>query len=153
MRVFFYHLFRSPRKLARVTHKRSKRRIRRDLLMVKTALEQEKEETREMLIVYRKFTQGDASKKEMKEANDQLFDIVKGLGIGVFAILPFAPITLPILIYIGKAFGVDVLPSAFYEKDADEKDSDKKSADEKGADEKNEKVNNAEKMGEEKKLK
>lgn len=140
MRVFFYHLFRSPRKLARVTHKRSKRRIRRDLLIVKTALAQEKEETREMLIVYRKFTQGDASKKEMKEANAQLFDIVKGLGIGVFAVLPFAPITLPILIYIGKVFGVDVLPSAFYEKDADEKDFDVK-----GADEKNEKVYSAEK--------
>jgi len=48
MRVFIYYLFRSPLKLARVSHKRGKRRIRRDLLAVKKALAQEKEETREM---------------------------------------------------------------------------------------------------------
>lgn len=120
MRVFLFRLVRSPIKLARVTQKRSKRRIRRDLLMVKQALAQEKEETHEMLIIYRKFTQGKASKSEVKVANEQLADVVKGLGIGVFAVLPFAPITIPFIIKLGKAVGVDVLPSAFYERD-DEK--------------------------------
>lgn len=118
MRVFFYHLFRSPVRLARVSHKRSRRRIRRDLLAVKAVLAQEKEETREMLTVYRKFTQGDASSQEMKEANKQLVDILKGVGVGIFAVLPFAPITIPFLIYLGKRFGVEILPSAFYEKDS-----------------------------------
>lgn len=117
MRVFFYHLFRSPKKLARVVHKRGKRRIRRELLVVKVALAQEREETLDMLIVYRKFTQGDATKEEMKEANNQMVDLMKGLGVGVFAILPFAPVTIPFLIHFGKRFGIDVLPSAFYEKD------------------------------------
>lgn len=117
MRVFLFHLIRSPVRLARVTHKRSRRRIRRDLLMVKQALAQEKEETREMLIIYRKFTQGDATRAELKEANEQLVDVVKGLGIGVFATLPFAPITIPFIIKLGKFVGVDVLPSAFYEQD------------------------------------
>ena len=32
--------------------------------------------------------------------------------------MPFAPITIPFLIYIGKRFGVEILPSAFYEKEA-----------------------------------
>jgi hypothetical protein len=118
MRVFFYHLFRSPVRLARVSHKRGKRRIRRDLLAVKAVLAQEREETREMLTVYRKFTHGEASAQEMKEANKQLVDLLKGLGVGVFAILPFAPVTIPFLIYLGKRFGVEILPSAFYEKDA-----------------------------------
>lgn len=118
MRAFFYHLFRSPVRLARVSHKRGKRRIRRDLLAIKVALAQEKAETREMLLVYRKFTQGEASAQEMKEANEQLVDLVKGLGVGIFAILPFAPITIPFLIYLGRRVGVDILPSAFYEKDA-----------------------------------
>lgn len=117
MRVFLYYLFRSPRKLARVTHKRGKRRIRRELLVVKAALAQEREETLEMLVVYKKFTHGEASKEEMKEANEQMFDLIKGLGVGIFAVLPFAPVTIPFLIHFGKRFGIDVLPSAFYEKD------------------------------------
>ena len=117
VRAFFYHLFRSPVKLLRVGHKRSKRRIRRDLLSIKLALAQEKQETREMLLVYRKFTHGEATEAEMKAANEQFVDVLKGLGIGIFATLPFAPITIPFIIKLGRRFGVDVLPSAFYEKD------------------------------------
>lgn len=121
MRVFLYHLVRSPVRLARVTHKRGKRRIRRDLLAIKLALAQEKAETHEMLAIYRKFTHGDASKEELKVANEQLVDVIKGLGIGIFATLPFAPITIPFIIKLGKRMGIDVLPSAFYEQD-DKKD-------------------------------
>lgn len=117
MKVFLYHLVRSPVRLARVTHKRGKRRIRRDLLAIKQALAQEKAETHEMLAIYRKFTHGDASKEELKIANEQLVDVVKGLGIGIFATLPFAPITIPFIIKLGKRMGIDVLPSAFYEQD------------------------------------
>jgi hypothetical protein len=121
MKVFLYHLVRSPVKLARVTHKRGKRRIRRDLLTIKQALAQEKEETHEMLAIYRKFTQGDASKAELSVANEQLVDLMKGLGLGIFAVLPFAPLTIPFIIKLGKRMGIDVLPSAFYEQD-DKKD-------------------------------
>jgi len=117
VKVFVFRLFRSPIRLVRVTQKRSRRRIRRDLLVVKQALAQEKEETHEMLIIYRKFTMGKASKSEIKVANEQLADVVKGLSIGIFAALPFAPITIPFIIKLGKVVGVDVLPSAFYEKD------------------------------------
>ena len=53
----------------------------------------------------------------MKAANEQFLDVLKGLGIGVFATLPFAPITIPFIIRLGRRFGIDVLPSAFYEKD------------------------------------
>jgi hypothetical protein len=127
MRVFIYYLFKSPLKLARVSHKRGKRRIRRDLLAVKKALAQEKEETREMLAIYRKFTHGEASKQEMAIANEQLVDLVKGLGIGVFAALPFAPITIPFIIRLGKRFGIDVLPSAFYEQEPETSNNREKS--------------------------
>ena len=117
MKVILFHLVRSPIKLARVTHKRGKRRIRRDLLAIKDAFEQEKEETREMLAIYRKLTQGDASKAELGIANEQLVDLAKGLGLGVFAVLPFAPLTIPFIIKLGKRMGIDILPSAFYEQD------------------------------------
>jgi hypothetical protein len=53
----------------------------------------------------------------MKVANEQLVDLVKGLGVGIFAVLPFAPITIPFIIKLGKRFDIEVLPSAFYEQD------------------------------------
>ena len=87
--------------------------MRRSMLQVKYALAQEKQETIDMLITYRKYTQGLANKQELKQANAQFVDILKGVGLGIFAILPFAPITIPLIVKLGKAVGVDVLPSAF----------------------------------------
>ena len=83
------------------------------MLKVKLALVQEKDETKEMLKVYRKYTQGLATKAEMRMANEQFFDVIKGLGIGVVAILPFAPITIPLAIKLGRLVGVEILPSSF----------------------------------------
>ena len=109
------HFFRSPRRVLRIARKRNRQRIKRDLLKVKQVFAQEREETQQMLQTYRRFTVGDASKEEMKQANHQLADLLKGLGIGVFAILPFAPLTIPAIIVVGRRLGVNVLPSAFYE--------------------------------------
>ncbi|WP_353958586.1 hypothetical protein [Thalassotalea ponticola] len=86
------------------------------MLTLKMALAQEKQETREMLTVYLKYTRKQATKDEMKIANKQFFDLLKGLGIGVVAILPFAPITIPIMIKLGDWVGVDILPSSFSDK-------------------------------------
>lgn len=83
------------------------------MLQVKHALAQEKQETIEMLHTYRKYTQGKATKGELKTANHQLIDLLKGVGLGVFAILPFAPITIPLIVKLGRMVGVEVLPSAF----------------------------------------
>ena len=81
--------------------------------MVKLALAQEQDETKEMLSIYRKYTKRQASDVEMKIANEQFLDLLKGLGLGVFAILPFAPITIPIVVKVGSMVGVDILPSSF----------------------------------------
>lgn len=83
------------------------------MLYIKKSLEQEKHETKEMLVTYKRYTQKKATKEEMKEANKQFVDIVKGLGLGMFAILPFAPITIPLILKLGKRVGVDILPSSF----------------------------------------
>jgi len=80
---------------------------------LKIALEQEKQETKEMLTIYRRYTQGQTNKEELKRANEQFVDILKGLGLGVFALLPFAPITIPLVVKLGSLVGVDVLPSSF----------------------------------------
>ena len=87
--------------------------IKRGLLEVKRGLAQETRETKVMLSTYKRFTKGHATKLEMKEANKQFIDVIRGLGLGVLAVLPFAPITLPFIVKIGEKIGVNVLPSAF----------------------------------------
>ena len=101
--------------------KLSKRKLRRSMLKIKRALSQEKAETREMLHIYHMSIKGQTKPGEMKIANKQFFDIVKGLGLGVFAVLPFAPITIPIIVKLGKTVGVNILPSAFNESEDKEK--------------------------------
>lgn len=83
------------------------------MVKVKIALAQERIETRAMLSIYKRYTKREASAEEMRIANQQFIDILKGLGIGIFAILPFAPITIPLVIKIGRWVGVEILPSSF----------------------------------------
>jgi hypothetical protein len=87
--------------------------IKEGLLSVKQGLAEESRETKLMLITYKRFTMGQASKLEMEEANKQFIDVIRGLGLGVLAILPFSPITLPFVVKLGERIGVNVLPSAF----------------------------------------
>jgi hypothetical protein len=66
-----------------------------------------------MLDSYKRYPHGGVSKQELSAANQQFVDILKGLGLGVFALLPFAPITIPLIVKLGQWLGVDVLPSSF----------------------------------------
>ena len=108
-----YKFRRSPLRRIRVLKQKYVHRVRLSLVRIKHGLAQEKRETREMLLIYTRYTQGKASKEDMKIANRQFGDLLKGLGIGVVAILPFAPITIPIVVKVGRMFGVEVMPSAF----------------------------------------
>jgi hypothetical protein len=103
----------APIRVAKISKKRQQIRLRRSMLALKIALAQEKQETKEMLDIYKRYSFGDAQKSELKVANEQLVDILKGLGLGVFAVLPFAPITIPLIVKLGQWVGVDVLPSSF----------------------------------------
>tara|TARA_R110000868_G_C10763460_1_gene754109 strand:- start:487 stop:927 length:441 start_codon:yes stop_codon:yes gene_type:complete len=95
--------------------------IKIGLLAVKRGLAQESRETKIMLVTYKRFTKGQASKLEMQEANRQFVDVIRGLGLGVLAVLPFSPITLPFVVKLGEKIGINVLPSAFM-KDLQEED-------------------------------
>ncbi|RZQ52456.1 hypothetical protein CWB73_04475 [Pseudoalteromonas phenolica] len=103
----------APIRVAKISKKRQQIRLRRSMLALKVALAQEKQETKEMLDIYKRYSFGEAHKSELKVANEQLVDILKGLGLGVFAVLPFAPITIPLIVKLGQWVGVDVLPSSF----------------------------------------
>ena len=106
-------IHRAPWRVAKISKKRQQLRFRRAMVALKIALAQKRQETKEMLIIYRRYTQGQTNKAELKRANEQFVDILKGLGLGVFALLPFAPLTIPLVVKLGQLVGVDVLPSSF----------------------------------------
>ncbi|MBQ4799141.1 hypothetical protein J8L73_08350 [Pseudoalteromonas sp. MMG006] len=106
-------IHRAPWRAVKISKKRQQLRFRRAMVALKIALAQEKQETKEMLTIYRQYTQGQTTKEDLKRANEQFVDILKGLGLGVFALLPFAPITIPLVVKLGTLVGVDVLPSSF----------------------------------------
>lgn len=112
MKVWVYFI-KAPVRVISISRRRTSSKLKRQMIMLKLALSQEKAETKAMLSTYKKYTKKQATPEEIVEANKQLVDILKGLGLGVFAVLPFAPITIPILIKIGKTVGVDILPSSF----------------------------------------
>ena len=115
MKIWVYFA-KSPVRVVKISSRRNLIKLRRTMLSLKIALAQEKRETKEMLVIYKKYTKRQATDAELQTANQQLVDILKGLGLGVFAVLPFAPITIPILIKLGKVVGVDILPSSFSDK-------------------------------------
>lgn len=90
--------------------------LKDNLKALKKGLSKETKETKEMLEIYRKQTLGQATKREIKKANKQLRDLMKGMGIGVILILPLAPLTLPILVKLGDRIGINILPDSFERK-------------------------------------
>lgn len=66
----------------------------------------------QILVKYIK--EGEVTKKEEKELREQVYDLLKVLGIGIpFALIPGASLLLPFLIKIAQKKGVDLLPTAF----------------------------------------
>lgn len=112
--ILFY---KAPVRVLQISKRRYAIRLKRSMIKVKIALAQEKNETKEMLVTYKRYSQGRASQEEMRIANEQFVDVLKGLGLGVFAILPFSPITIPIMIKVGRMVGVEILPSSFQDND------------------------------------
>jgi hypothetical protein len=106
-------IHRAPWRVVKISKKRQQLRFRRAMVALKIALAQEKQETKEMLAIYKRYTQGQTNSAELKRANEQFIDILKGLGLGVFAVLPFSPVTIPLVVKLGRLVGVDVLPSSF----------------------------------------
>ena len=81
------------------------------LKKIKKALSKESLETKQMLEIYLNYTKGKSSKEEMQKANEQFRELLKTLGIGIFAILPLAFLTIPLVVSLGKKFNIDILPS------------------------------------------
>ena len=67
-------------------------------------------ENKKMLDVYLKYVEGSASEEELDNANEQLKEILKSLGLGILIILPFSPITLPYIFSKAKELNIDLIP-------------------------------------------
>ncbi|MFC4653558.1 MULTISPECIES: hypothetical protein [Rheinheimera] len=106
-------LHKAPIRVLRIQRRKTLVRFRFSMIRLRTALAQETDETRRMLVIYQRSLQGKATEAELRFANHQLVDVLRATGLGVFAVLPFAPITIPILIKLGRKIGIEVLPSSF----------------------------------------
>tara|TARA_B100001123_G_scaffold397975_1_gene481654 strand:+ start:1033 stop:1329 length:297 start_codon:yes stop_codon:yes gene_type:complete len=87
--------------------------IRRLLTLLKIAFEQDSDSTKEMLKTYYSYTQGNAGKEELKQANKQLNVLFKELGFGFLTFLPFSPITIPLLVKLARKYDIDIVPKWF----------------------------------------
>lgn len=94
-------------------HKVVREQLQKSLLVLKRGLAQETVETKKMLQVYHRYTQGEVTEQELQEANRQFGNVLKSLGLSIVVILPFSPITLPALVKLGDKLGVDILPDSF----------------------------------------
>ena len=91
------------------------RNIRKALVLLKNLLQQESESTKEMLKTYYSYTQGKIKEEDLEQANKQLKELIRDLGFGFLTILPFAPITIPILVKLARKYEIDIVPEWFKE--------------------------------------
>src|SRR5712691_4656180 len=64
-----------------------------------------------MTATYQNYLRGTVTREEMERANAVLRDYLKMAGVGTLLILPGAPLTIPLVVKLGKALGVDIFPS------------------------------------------
>jgi hypothetical protein len=68
-------------------------------------------QNKKMLDVYIKYVEGNVSEEELENANEQLKEILKSLGLGILIVLPFSPITLPYIFSKAKELNIDLIPN------------------------------------------
>ena len=89
------------------------RNIRRALALLKATLKHDTESSRAMLKTYYSFTQGNTTKEDLEKANKQLNIVLRELGFGVLTVLPFSPITIPLVANLARKYDIDIVPDWF----------------------------------------
>ena len=85
-------------------------KLKQNLLKLKDLFLEETEENKKMLDIYISYIEGDANEEDITEANEQLKQIFKRLGLGVLDVLPFSPISIPYVLKKAKEFDIDLIP-------------------------------------------
>ena len=97
-------------------------KIQKYLLKLKDSFLDETEENRRMLDIYVNYIDGKASNKDIEEANYQLKQVLRSLGLGILVVLPFSPISIPYVLKKAKEFDIELIPDWYkaLSKDKDE---------------------------------
>ena len=90
-------------------------RVKKIIDFLKEKFTEETESTRTMLKIYSDYVKGEASDEDIEKANKQLNEILKDLSFGLMAVVPFAPITIPMIAKFAKKHNIDLLPEWFKE--------------------------------------
>ena len=88
-------------------------RIKKTIDFLKEKFTDETESTRTMLKIYSDYVKGEANDEDIEKANKQLNEILKDLSFGLMAVVPFAPITIPMIAKFAKKHDIDLLPEWF----------------------------------------
>ena len=88
-------------------------RIKKIIDFLKEKLTEETESSRAMLKTYSDYVKGEATDEELDKANNQLNEILKDLSLGLMTLIPFAPITIPMIANFAKKHNIDLLPEWF----------------------------------------
>ena len=84
--------------------------IKQNLLKLKDSFLEETEENKKMLDIYINYIEGNASDEDIENANKQLKQIFKSLGLGILVILPVSPISIPYVLKKAKEHDIDLIP-------------------------------------------
>ena len=85
-------------------------KLKQNLLKLKDLFLEETEENKKILDIYIRYIEGDENEEDITEANEQLKQIFKSLGLGVLVVLPFSPISIPYVLKKAKEFDIDLIP-------------------------------------------
>ena len=88
-------------------------RVKKIIDFLKDKFTEETESTRTMLKIYSDYVKGEANDEDIEKANKQLNEILKDLSFGLMAVIPFAPITIPVIAKFAKKHNIDLLPEWF----------------------------------------
>ena len=88
-------------------------RAKKITAFLKEKLTEETESSRAMLKTYSDYIKGEATDEELDKANNQLNELLKDLSLGLMTVIPFAPITIPVIAKFAKKYDIDLLPKWF----------------------------------------
>ena len=88
-------------------------RIKKIIDFLKEKLMEETEASRTMLKTYSNYVKGEVSDEELVKANHQLNELLKDLSLGLMTVIPFAPLTIPVIAKFAKKHNIDLLPEWF----------------------------------------
>ena len=86
------------------------KKIQKFLFKLRDSFLEESEENRRMLDTYANYIDGTASDKEIDEANYQLKQVFRSVGLGILVVLPFSPISIPYVLKKAKEYNIELIP-------------------------------------------